>query len=99
VERHFSNNSTRKQYFKILINMAYLCISYSLLTAVSKFAHLLSACCKEESGVLYSEAEPIKGRRNWSPVLSRLHSILQATFLRRTVYTRTKSATTTHVEW
>ena len=61
------------------------------------FAIPISACCKEETGALYSEAEPIKGRRNWSPALSRLHSILQATSLRRTVYTRTKSATTTHV--
>ncbi len=97
-ERHFSNNSTLKKYFKMLINMAFMCISYSLLTAVSNCAHLLSACCKEQSGVLYSEAEPIKGRQSWSPVLSRLHSILQATSLQRTVYTRTKSATTTHVE-
>jgi hypothetical protein len=91
-------NSTMKQYFKMLINMASMCISYPLLTAVSNCAHLLSACCKEESGVLYSEAEPIKGPQNWSPVLSRLHSILQATSLQRTVYIRTKSATTTHVE-
>jgi hypothetical protein len=81
-----------------------VCVSFPLLIAVSNCAHLLSACCKEESGILYSEAEPIKGpepinrRRIWAPVLSRLHSILQATSLRRTVYTRTKSAKTTHVE-
>ncbi len=75
-----------------------VCISFPLLIAVSYCAHLLSACCAEEKGVLYSEAEPIKGPRNWSPALSRLHSILQATSLRRTVYTRTKSVTTAHLE-
>jgi hypothetical protein len=42
--------------------------------------------------------EPINRRQIWSPVLSRLHSILQTTSLWRTVYTRTKSATTAHVE-
>jgi hypothetical protein len=97
-ERHFSNNSTVKQYFKMLINMAFMCISYSLLTAVSNCAHLLSACSKEESGGLYGEAEPIKGHQNWWSVLSRLHSIIKATSLQRTVYTRTKSATKTHME-
>jgi len=72
--------------------------SYPLLIAVSKFAHLLSTCCKEKSGTYYSETEPINRRQIWLLGLSRLHSILQATSLRRTVYTRTKSATTTHVE-
>jgi hypothetical protein len=70
--------------------------SYPLLIAVSKFAHLLSTCCKEKSGTYYSETEPINRRQIWSPGLIRLHSILQATSLWRTVYTRTKSATTTH---
>jgi hypothetical protein len=42
--------------------------------------------------------EPIKRRQIWSPVLSQLHSILQTTSLWRTVYTRTKLATTAHVE-
>ena len=60
VERHFF----MKQYFKMLKNKAFMCISYSLLTAVSNCAHLLSACSKEESGVLYSEAQPIKGCQN-----------------------------------
>ncbi len=76
-----------------------LCVSFPLLIAVPNCAHLLSVCCKEESGTLYSEAESIKGRRNYSLALSRLHSILQATSLRRTVYTRTKSATTTNVKF
>ncbi len=62
-------------------------VSFPLLIAMSYCAHLLSACYAEENGVLYSEAEPIKRRRNWLPALSRLHSILQATSLRRTVYT------------
>ncbi len=75
-----------------------MCIPFPLLIAVSNCAHLLYACCKEESGALYSEAEPINRRQNWSPALRRLHSIIQATSLRRTVYTRTKLATTTHVE-
>ncbi len=35
------------------------CISRPLLIAVSKFAHLLSPCCKERKGGLHSEAEPI----------------------------------------
>ncbi len=74
-----------------------VCIPYPLLIAVSKFAHLLSTWRKEKSGTYYSETEPINRRQIWSPGLSRLHSILQATSLRRTVYTRTKSATTTHV--
>jgi len=73
-----------------------MCIPYPLLIAVSKFAHLLSTCCKEKSGTYYSETEPINRRQIWSPGLIRLHSILQATSLWRTVYTRTKSATTTH---
>jgi hypothetical protein len=73
-----------------------MCIPYPLLIAVSKFAHLLSTCCKEKSGTYYSETEPINRRQIWSPGLIRLHSILQATSLWRTVYTRTKSVTTTH---
>ncbi len=94
--RHFSNNSTIKQYFKMPISCEDV-YSYPLLIAVSKFAaHLLSTCCKEKSGTYYSETEPINRRQIWSPGLIRLHSILQATSLWRTVYTRTKSATTTH---
>jgi hypothetical protein len=45
-------------------------ISFPLLIAVLYCTHLLSACCAGENGALYSEAEPIKGRRNWSPALS-----------------------------
>ncbi len=54
------------------------CIPCPLLTAVPKFAHLLSMCCKRK-GALYSEAEPINRRQIWSPGLSQLHYILQAT--------------------
>ena len=93
--RHFSNNSTMKQYFKMLISHEDV-YSLPLLIAVSKFAHLLSTCCKEKSGTYYSETEPINRRQIWSPGLIRLHSILQATSLWRTVYTRTKSAMKTH---
>ncbi len=39
------------------------CIPCPLLIAVSKFAHLLSMCCKERKGGLYSEAEPINRRQ------------------------------------
>jgi hypothetical protein len=39
-----------------------------ILIAVSKFAHLLSTCCEERNGGLYSEAEPINRRQNWQPV-------------------------------
>ncbi len=42
------------------------------------------------------KAEPIKGRRNWSPALSRLHSILQATSLQRTVCTQEQSRPQLH---
>jgi hypothetical protein len=45
-----------------------MCVSFPLLIAVSNCAHLLSACCKEESGVLYSETEPINRRQIWQPV-------------------------------
>ncbi len=45
-----------------------------------------------------SETECLKGGPKWAAGLSRLHSILQAISLWRTVYTRTKLATTAHVE-
>ncbi len=77
-----------------------VCIPFLLLIAEANCAHLLSMCLREGNSALYSEAEPIKGRRNKSQplALSSLHSILQATSLQRTVYTRTMSATTAHVE-
>jgi hypothetical protein len=75
-----------------------MCIPFLLLIAVANCAHLLSTCLAGENGALYSEIEPIKGALKWAAGLSRLHSILQATSLWRTVYTRTKSATTAHVE-
>ncbi len=43
------------------------CIPCPLLIAVSKFAFLLSTCCKERKCGLYSEAEPINRRQNWQP--------------------------------
>ncbi len=92
--RHFSNNFSNN-ISRCLFHTK-MCIPYPLLIAVSKFAHLLSTCCKEKSGTYYSETEPINRRQIWSPGLIRLHSILQATSLWRTMYTRTKSATTTH---
>ncbi len=75
------------------------CIPCPLCIAVSKFAKLLSTCCKERKGGLYSEAEPINRLSNLVAGLSRLHCILQATSLQRTVYTRTKLATITQVEY
>jgi hypothetical protein len=35
-----------------------MCVSFPFLIAMSYCAHLLSACCAEENGALYSEAEP-----------------------------------------
>jgi hypothetical protein len=53
----------RNTDFKLHLTQGDVCFFPSPF-AVSNCAHLLSACCKEESGVLYSEAETIKGRRN-----------------------------------
>ncbi len=44
------------------------CIFCPLLNAVSKFAHLLSTCCKERKSGLYCKAEPINRRQIWQPV-------------------------------
>ncbi len=62
----------------------------------SDFISFLCAVTRENMAYIVNRA--YKRRRIWSPRLSQLHSILQATSLRRTVYTRTKSATTTHEE-
>jgi hypothetical protein len=45
-----------KQYFKMLLSHGDVCFFPSPY-CMPNCAHLLSACCKEESGVLYSEAE------------------------------------------
>ncbi len=54
------------------------CIPCPLLIAASKYVHLLSTCCKERKGGLYSEAEPINRRQIWQPV-----SVDYATFYRQ----------------
>ncbi len=92
---HFPNNSTMKQYFKMLISHEDVYSLHSPYCSV-KVCSSPFTCCKEKSDTYYSETEPINRRQIWSPGLIRLHSILQATSLWRTVYTRTKSATTTH---
>ncbi len=51
-----------------------VCVYFPLLIAVSYCTHLLSACCAEENGVLYSESEPIKGQLFASPQSTTLHS-------------------------
>ena len=61
-------------------------------------SYLLSTSCEEGKCVLYSENGPIKDAPKRAAVLSRLHYILQATSLQRTEYTKTKPATTAHVE-
>jgi hypothetical protein len=61
-------------------------------------SYILSTNCEEGKSVLYSENGPIKDAPKRAAVLSRLHYILQATSLRRTEYTKTKPATTAHVE-
>ncbi len=54
------------------------CIPCSLLIAVSKFAYLLSKCCKERKCGLSSEAETINRRQIWQPV-----SVNYTTFYRQ----------------
>ncbi len=61
-------------------------------------SYLLSTSCEEGKCVLYSENGPIKDAPKRAAILSWLHYILQTTSLRRTVYTKTKPATTAHVE-
>ncbi len=82
----------------------WLCSSKSSFRGtVTKLKHtfesyLFSTSCEEGKCVLYSENGPIKDAPKPTAVLSRLHYILQATSLRWTVYTKTKLATTAHVE-
>ncbi len=95
---HFSNNSTMKQYFKMFI-FAWRCVflALSLLQYQNSPISFLRAVMRENM-VAYIVNRAYNRHQIWSPGLSRLHSILQATSLGKTVYTRTKSATTTHME-
>ena len=61
--RHFSNNSTMKPYFKMLLSHGGVCFFSSTYSNVILCSHLLSTCCAGENGVLYSEAQPIKGTK------------------------------------
>jgi hypothetical protein len=60
--RHFSNNSTMKQYFKMLLSHKDV---YSLPSPYCsvKVCSSPSTCCKEKSGTYYSEAQPINRRQ------------------------------------
>ncbi len=83
----------KTKYFEV---MKQLCRFKILqLKRWSDFISFLRAVMRENMAYIVNRA--YERRWIWSPGLSRLHSILQATSLRRTVYTRTKSATT-HVE-
>jgi hypothetical protein len=71
-------------------------LALSLLQCQSWPNSFLSAVTRENMAYIVNRA--YKLALNLAAVLSRQHSILQATSLLRTVYTRTKSATTTHVK-
>ncbi len=66
-----------------------MCNACPFLTAVSKFAYLLSTSFEEGKCVLY-RPEPIKDPPKPPAFLSQLHYVLQATSLWRAVYTTTK---------
>ncbi len=81
--RHFSNKSTTKKYFKILIShIRHLLLAPFLLQRQNSPTSFLQAVKRES---VYSEPEPIKYVPNWAAILSRLHYILQATSLLKTV--------------
>jgi hypothetical protein len=71
------------------------CIPFLLLIAVANCAHLLSTCLAGENGALYSEGRAYKRAPKLvaSPQSIALHSTGNIS-----VYTRTKSATTAHME-
>ncbi len=75
--RHFSNNSTMKQYFKMLISHEDM---YSLPSPYCSVKVRLSPfyVCNERKHGLYSEAEPIKRRQIWP-----LFSVDYTTFYRQ----------------
>jgi hypothetical protein len=75
-----------------------MCIPFLLLIALTNCAHLLSACLASKNGVLYSEGRVYKRAPELvaSPQSTALHSTGN-TSVKNSV-TRTKSATTAHVE-
>jgi hypothetical protein len=93
----FYNNLITKQYFNALL-FAKMCIPFLLLIALTNCAHLLSACLTSINGVLYSEGRVCKTAPEQvaSPQSTALHSTGN-TSVKNSV-TRTKSATTAHVE-
>ncbi len=72
------------------------CSKSSFRGTVTKLKHsfesyLFSTSCEEGKCVLYSENRSTKDAPKRAVVLSRLHYILQATSLQRTVYTKNKA--------
>jgi hypothetical protein len=93
VTRHFSNSSIIKDYFKTLISHnRRAMLAPSLLQCQSSPISFLQAVKRENVSYIVTRAYKIPA------FLSRLHYILQATSLQKAVYTRTKLATTAHVE-
>jgi hypothetical protein len=94
---HFSNSSLTKDYFKILISHNRSAkLATSVLQCQSLPISFLQAVKRENVSYIVTRAHkrpPGPARLSQS-----LHYVLQATSLRKTVYTRTKPATTSHVE-
>jgi hypothetical protein len=72
------------------------CSNSSFRGTVTKFKHsfesyLFSTSCEEGKCVLYSKNRPTKDAPKRAAVLSRLHYILQAKSLQRTVSTKNKA--------